>query len=236
MRIAIIDDNNIERERLSGCVSVWAQGSGTFVDAETFGSGEGFIRTLQTARYDVVFMDIIMNGKTGIEAARLLRENDIDTLLVFITSSPEFMAQAFPCHAFDYVMKPYTQERIDQVLDDAKRALGKKGEVIEIEGCKFLLSDILYIYSDSNYCEIYTKHGKRKLRISFTELSEKFARYPSFMVVGRGAAINFENTSHITDLDCVMTSGDRVPVSRRKIKETEQAFYDWQFQKMLSKE
>ena len=235
MKIAIIDDSKIEQERLLRCISVWAQGSGTFADTKTFDSGEFFVRTLQSARYDVVFMDIMMNGKTGIEAARCLRENDLDTLLVFITSSPEFMAQAFPCHAFDYVMKPYTQERVDQVLGDAKRALGKKGEVIEIAGEIFLLTDILYIYSDSNYCEIHTKSGKRKLRISFTELSERLALYPSFMVVGRGAAINFDNTSHISDLDCVMTSGDRVPVSRRKIKETEQAFYDWQFQKMLSK-
>ena len=236
MKIAIIDDSKIEQERLLNCISVWAQSSGTFVNTETFDSGERFVRTLQKARFDVAFMDIIMDGKTGIEAARCLRENDLDTLLIFITTSPEFMAQAFPCHAFDYIMKPYTQERVDRVLDDAKRALGKKSEVIEIAGEKFLLSDILYIYSDSNYCEIYTKRGKRKLRISFTELSEKLTAHPSFMVVGRGAAINFDNTSHISDLDCVMTNGERVPVSRRKIKETEQAFYDRQFQKMLSKE
>lgn len=126
MKIAIIDDSKMERERLLNCISVWAQSSGTFVNTETFDSGESFVWTLRTARYDVVFMDIIMDGKTGIEAARCLRENDLDTLLIFITTSPEFMAQAFPCHAFDYIMKPYTQERVDRVLDDAKRALEKK--------------------------------------------------------------------------------------------------------------
>ena len=235
MKIAIVDDHRSEQDKLYQSIERWAKQKNGDVSVRTFDSGELFSRHLGSERYDVVFMDIMMDGKTGIEAARCLRENDLDTLLVFITSSPEFMAQAFPCHAFDYVMKPYTQERVDQVLGDAKRALGKKGEVIEIAGEKFLLTDILYIYSDSNYCEIHTKSGKRKLRISFTELSERLALYPSFMVVGRGAAINFDNTSHISDLDCVMTSGDRVPVSRRKIKETEQAFYDWQFQKMLSK-
>ena len=236
MNIAIVDDNKTEQEQLGSFISRWAQKTGTSVRKTVCDNGEQFGQAMAVQQFDIVFMDIIMDGQNGIETARGLRKVSIDTLLVFITSSPEFMAQAFPCHAFDYVMKPYTQERIDQVLNDAKRALGKKDEVIEIAGCKFLLSDILYIYSDSNYCEIYTNHGKRKLRISFTELSEKLTLYPSFMVVGRGAAINFDNTSHITDLDCVMTNDDRVPVSRRKIKETEQAFYDWQFKKMLSKE
>ena len=74
------------------------------------------------------------------------------------------------------------------------------------------------------------------MRISFNDLSQKLTSYPSFVVAGREIIVNFENVSHISGQDCVITNGDRVPVSRRKIKETEQAFYDWQFKKMLLKE
>lgn len=110
----------------------------------------------------------------------------------------------------------------------------KKGEVIKISGCKFLISDILYIYSDSNYCEIYTKHGSRRVRLSFTELNQHLVSYPFFMVVGRGVAVNLDNISHIEDLSCVMENGDLVPVSRRRIRETEQTFLDRQFSKLLA--
>lgn len=48
--------------------------------------------------------------------------------------------------------------------------------------------------------------------------------------------VNFDNTSHISSFDCVMYNGDRVPVSRRKIKETEQAFMNRQFSRMLADE
>ncbi len=234
MKIAIVDDSKTEQERLAAFLEAWARENSITLSADTYGSGESFTAALQTHKYDVIFMDIMMDGQNGIETAKQLRKISLETLLVFITSSPEFMAQAFPCHAFDYVMKPYTQDRIMQVLDEAKRALGKPGDVIEIAGERFLPTDILYVYSDSNYCEFYTKHGRSRLRLSFIELARNLEAYPAFKVVSRGAAVNFDNTSHIDGLDCIMINGDRVPVSRRRIKEVEQAFLDRQFSKLLS--
>ena len=73
-----------------------------------------------------------------------------------------------------------------------------------------------------------------KVRISFTDLTKMLSPYPSFMVIGRGVLVNFDNTSHISGYDCVMTNGDNVPVSRRKIRETEQAFMNRQFSRMLA--
>ena len=98
---------------------------------------------------------------------------------------------------------------------------------------KIIVSDILYVYSDSNYCIIHTKSGEQRVRISFTQLAKKLMSYPSFMEVGRGTAVNFDNTSHLSDTDCVMINGDCVPVSRRRIKAVEKAFLGRQFNKLL---
>ena len=234
MKIAIVDDNRQEVEILKKYIQGWSDQNGMQTSVILFDSGEAFTAEDDKNRFDIVFMDIIMDGQNGIETARALRRSSIDTLLVFITSSSEFMAQAFPCHAFDYIVKPYTKERIIQVLDEARAALRKRGDVIDISGNKFLFDEILYIYSDLNYCDIYTKSSLRKVRISFNELSQVLLSYPSFFIAGRGVIVNFENISHISEQECVTVSGDRVPVSRRRIRETKQAFYDWQFKKMLS--
>ena len=184
MKIAIVDDKLTEQNKLSSYITSWASENNLPAEICTYQSGESFSRAIQSTSFDIVFMDIIMEGKNGIETARSLREANLSTLLIFITSSREFMAQAFPCHAFDYVIKPYTADRISKVLDDAARALGKHIEVIEIGADKFVLSDILYVFSDSNYCEIFTMNAQTKVRISFTELSRKLEQHPSFMIVG----------------------------------------------------
>ena len=234
MKAAIVDDNPAEQKKLGDLIIEWSQKNNLFIEPAYFDSGESFSAAIQNKDFDIVFMDIIMDGSNGIETAKQLRERNIDTLLVFITASPEFMAQAFPCHAFDYVVKPYTRERIAQVLDEAKRALGRIGDVTELAGEKFLLSDILYVYADSNYCEIHGMHGNRRVRLSFAELSDKLTQYPSFMIISRGVAVNFDNAVLIDGLECVICNGDHIPVSRRKAKEVEQFFMDRQFSKLLA--
>ena len=112
MKIAIVDDKLTEQNKLSNFIASWASENNLPAEICTYQSGESFSRAIQSRSFDIVFMDIIMDGKNGIEAARSLRETNLSTLLIFITSSREFMAQAFPCHAFDYVIKPYPAERI----------------------------------------------------------------------------------------------------------------------------
>ena len=231
MKIAVVDDNKKEQESLSAAIKRNIESSDTVI--ELFDSGEEFSCVVKDKTYDAVFMDIIMEGQNGIEAARSLREITLDTLLIFVTSSPEYMAQAFPCHAFDYIIKPYTEQRMKEVLDDVKRAVDRNRRTVEIGKERFLLNDILYVYSNSNYCEIHTKHGTRRIRIPFSELSEQLLHYSCFWVINRGTAINFDNTSHISRLDCVMINGDRLSASRRKIKEIEKAFLSRQFNKLL---
>lgn len=235
MRIAIIDDNLLEQEKLRNCISNWMSKENITVSIDTYESGTKFVGLMKYTSHDIIFIDIIMDGKNGIETAKALRQRNIESLIIFITTSREYMADAFPCHAFDYIVKPYTCERIYKVLNEARRALKKLDEVIDISNERFIISDILYVYSDSNYCNIYTTRGVSKVRMSFTELSEKLTICPSFYVVSRGAAVNFDNVTQISDSECVMKNGERVPISRRKIKEVERKYMDRQFASMLER-
>ena len=60
------------------------------------------------ARYkpDVVFMDIDLNGESGLECARVLTELDPKLKIIFATAHSEYMANAFEIYAFDYPRQP----------------------------------------------------------------------------------------------------------------------------------
>lgn len=107
LRIAIVEDQEPEARRLELLLRRAFQGDGPI--CTRFSSGDDLLVRFTTGAYEVVFLDICMAGTNGIETARQLREKDPRLLIVFVTSSPEYVWDAFPVHPFDYLLKPYTE-------------------------------------------------------------------------------------------------------------------------------
>ena len=93
MKIAIVDDSSQEQIMLRKHIEKWAEQNELTVSIVTFDSGEDFCHNKEMDSFDIVFMDILMDGQNGIETARVLRSFSLNTLLIFITSSTEFMAR-----------------------------------------------------------------------------------------------------------------------------------------------
>ncbi|OUP48855.1 LytR/AlgR family response regulator transcription factor [Lachnoclostridium sp. An181] len=79
----------------------------------SFSDGVSFLESFQTERYSIVFMDIYMNGLNGLETAAKVRKVDGKCILIFLTSSKEFMPKAFSFHSFEYVIKPFSYKRFE---------------------------------------------------------------------------------------------------------------------------
>jgi DNA-binding LytR/AlgR family response regulator len=73
---------------------------------------------------DLVFLDVRMPGLSGLELAYLLGELPRKPLLVFVTAYEEHAVKAFELDALDYILKPFTRERLERAVDKARRALG----------------------------------------------------------------------------------------------------------------
>ena len=93
---------------------------GNPVVCDLYESGDAFLHRAAAGPYAVVFLDICMEGTNGIATARQLREKDPHLLIVFVTSSPEYVWEAFPVHPFDYLLKPYKEEKIRQLTAELR--------------------------------------------------------------------------------------------------------------------
>lgn len=71
-----------------------------------------FTRTLP----DVVFLDIEMNGASGIDCARIITDLNPRTKIIFATAHDQYMPEAFEVYAFDYLVKPFLVERVNRTL------------------------------------------------------------------------------------------------------------------------
>lgn len=79
---------------------------------------------------DVAFVDIDLNGQSGLECAKILTELNPKLKVIFATAHSEYMANAFEIYAFDYLVKPFNVERVVKTLSRIK---GETATVISPE-------------------------------------------------------------------------------------------------------
>lgn len=91
-------------------------------DAEIacFSTGEDLLEN--GADFDILFLDIQMPGRNGMDIAREFRKDHGRCILIFVTGVEDYVFQAFDVWAFHYLVKPFSQEKFAQVLERAVKA------------------------------------------------------------------------------------------------------------------
>ena len=119
MRIALVDDSEIERGILLSLITDYGCEKQILFESDCFDSGDAFLSSFSSDKYDIVFMGIFMNGMSGVETASKMRQIDSHVILIFLTASADYMPDAFRVHAFHYILKPYQKDAIFACLNDA---------------------------------------------------------------------------------------------------------------------
>jgi two-component system LytT family response regulator len=131
MRVLIVDDEPLARTAL---VNILAERSDIDV-ADTAEDAVEALNKLQRRSYDVLLLDISMPELSGLELVDRLqwREGEVPSI-VFVTAHDEHAIQAFEKKAVDYVLKPFSSERIGEALDVAfRRTAGERAaRLVEI--------------------------------------------------------------------------------------------------------
>lgn len=156
---------------------------------------------------DIVFLDIEMPQIDGITLARKIKKVHKDIEIIFSTGFSQFAIQAFELCAHDYLLKPYTSERVFFSIN----RLVKKKEVINCTNRitkipvwnneRLILVDpeldILYIQSDINKKTLmYTNKGLFEISITLKELEDKLKIY-SFLRTHKSFIVNMNKVSEI---------------------------------------
>ena len=213
--IAIVEDQTLDAQRLEELL----QQQLPEAECTWFTCGDDFLRAAaEPGLYAVVFLDICMAGTNGIETARRLRQADPEVLIVFVTSSPEYVWDAFPVHPFDYLLKPFKKERVMQTLERAKKRIRHQtdGEtplpvhptphpvsgrlmLHHKDGVSFLnVSDIVLVQREDRTTVFYTTSGERY--VTSDSLSDTEARLDSsiFFRCHKSYIINLNHIKNIT--------------------------------------
>ena len=119
-RVLIADDEMIERKVLYKTLTENLGDQCTIFQAE---NGREALRVYEEEKIQIAILDIEMPGITGIEAAQKIREQDGDCCIIFLTAFDEFAyaKSAITVRALDYLLKPYDEQELMLVLEEAMR-------------------------------------------------------------------------------------------------------------------
>ena len=121
MHIAIVDDERIICEQIKDFI----QRDHRDCQIDIYLSGRALLEAKK--QFDLVFLDIQMEGMNGMDTARAIRELQPDTVLIFVTGSKEYVFEAFDVSAFHYLLKPLEETKFMEVLG---RAIGDRKSVV----------------------------------------------------------------------------------------------------------
>ena len=115
--VMICDDLEEERAALARMVRQYCQRCALELRLDVASSGEELLDRWTLGQWDLVFLDIFMEGMTGVETARSLRQRGEECALVFATTSQEHGMEGFDLQVMDYLLKPFDQGQLDRTMD-----------------------------------------------------------------------------------------------------------------------
>jgi len=190
----------------------------------------------------LVFIDLSMPGKSGIEFIQLLKKRNVDVSIVIVSACKEYAIEAIRNEVYDFILKPVDPNELRKVIEKHQR-LDKKSmpaQLMEVlnsikEDSKIRISsnhsyvllnsdEIVYCEANKGYTNIYLTNGKTEVsNTSLSQIANKLKNY-DFFRLGRSILINKNHVRAInkTTNKCILCFNDttyEINSSRKSIKD-----------------
>lgn len=221
LSIAVCDDEIIECARMAGKIRRALEEMKVPCFVYQFNSGEDLLQSAKN--FDIIFLDIMMNGLDGMKTAESIRQKAIDRPLIFVSSSREYVFDAYDVEAFWYLIKPVEEEKLKRVLQKAVLKTGAASSDFilvnrERQKKKVFLQDILYFEIRGRLIDIHGKEGVSdyygKIGILEEELREK-----GFFRCHKSYLIHLKYVKGYNRQEAILENGEKIPLAKRRYEE-----------------
>lgn len=213
--VAVCDDEKKILEQICELTQKYLPSANT----AAFSSGTDLLSS--EISYDIILLDIQMEGIDGIETARRLRESGSKAVIIFISCAKEYVFKAFDVAAFNYLLKPIDEEKFREVIDKAVKSVGNNGRTLFIKtrGKSFTVNtrDILYLENEMRKIAVHTQNDVFTFYGAMSEIEDELG--DDFFRCHRGYLVNMAHIAEYNTADIYLTNGAKVYLSKEKYAE-----------------
>ncbi|HFI0292909.1 TPA: LytR/AlgR family response regulator transcription factor [Streptococcus suis] len=223
MKIAIVEDQKIEQERLQTYIQTACRTRNLPVEIRCFNDGIDISSDYQK-QFDVIYLDVEMEIMDGMTTAKKIRAVDKDVLIVFVTNHSQVAIQGYSVEAIDFLLKPLSNFVFEEHFKKILRKLPSQEEEQaflyvkhKASTVKIAQSDILYIESQGHQLHIHTDRDVITTSNALKNL-EPLLDPKTFFRSNSGYIVNLAHVEKVEG-NLVYLRGEALPISRPRKKD-----------------
>lgn len=226
IKIAVCDDEYIITNQIEELIYNIANRKRIPVDIDVFYSGEGLEKSILTGeKYDLIYLDIQMDGTDGISAAKYIRKMDENAILIFVSGFDKYMMELFRLDVFSFIKKPIDNNDFDNIFLEANRKICSKNfyYIFHYRNAEYKIpcKDIFYFESRGRQINVHTKSGEVEVfngKLSEVECDLRDSKIP-FLRIHQSFLVNYHLIKSRSKTEITLITGKKLPISEERQKE-----------------
>lgn len=234
MKIAVCDDDIQCIAKVCALLEQWAQQKKIALTLYHFSDGDELLRAHQKHCMDLIILDIMMPLLSGLDTAKVLRNNDDHTPIIFLTSSKEFAIDSYEVHALHYMLKPVSAEQLFNTMSyflDVSRQSEQYFPAQTANGfCKLRISDIEYLEAMNKHVNVHmTNSSVLQIHEQFSKCEQFFTPEIGFFKCHRSYIVQMRHIEQFTKNSIITYHQVTIPVSRSSSAAFKDAYFNYMF-------
>lgn len=221
LSIAVCDDEIIECCNMANTIKQMLGEMRVPCIVRQFYSGKEMLQAPDS--FDIIFLDIIMHDLNGMETAETIRKRAFDKILIFMSSSREYVFDAYDVEAFQYLLKPIDNKKLKTVLQKAvEKTVNHSREFIiiskERQKKKLFLDDIYYFEIKGRMIDVHGPEGTFSYYGQIGML-ENSLQDKGFLRCHKSYLINLNYVDAYNRQEVLLENGEKVAIAKRRYEE-----------------
>lgn len=221
LQVAVCDDEAMECSDMAKKIKEIMEGMKIPCIIRQFQSGGELLHAPES--FDIIFLDIIMQELDGMKTAQLFREKSLDKILIFVSSSRQYVFEAYDVEAFQYLLKPVDGGKLKSVLQKAVRKTERCSQEFiiasrERQKTKLFLNDIYYFEIRGRVVEAHGTEGIFTYYEQIGELEDKL-RDKGFFRCHKSYLIHLKYVDGYNRQEVILENGERIVIAKRRYDE-----------------
>lgn len=168
-------------------------------------------------RFDVLLLDIQMQGENGMQLAKSLRENGNRVSIIFITGSEDYLLEGYSVQPVNYLLKPVSKETLKKALVTDMQ-ISRKANVITFKAGGKTVSipadNIMYMESYNHSVTFHLSDRKVTYPISLAAIQGELCAEQRFYRCHKSYIVNMDFVHEISRNGILLENGDRIAIGR----------------------